>query len=121
VASRQLSGLALAQLAAWRAYAARWYFRLEPRRTDKGHRIPEVEQYHLVCAVCENSITVMSSEGIGYLLYADQILDEVTRHLRNIHRDLESTVYGNEQRENGQAGFDPRGYRNYHSPNPYSS
>lgn len=96
--AKQLAPLAVAQLAAWRAYAARWHWHLARRVTEDGHRLGAgTEQYHAICAVCETSIVVLSSEGIGYLFNAELMLDGVTRHLRNNHRGIEAEVYGNGQ------------------------
>lgn len=93
---RQLAPLALAQLAQWRAYAARWQWTLERRVTEDGHRLGSgTEQYHAVCAVCNTSIALLSSEGIGYLMSGELLIDAVTRHLRNNHRGIEAEVYGN--------------------------
>lgn len=110
--SREIKPLALAQLAAWRAYASRWYWRVESRDTGLGHRLGAgVEQHHAVCAVCETSMAVLTSEGIGYLMNTEQMLDAVTRHLRNVHRGVEAEVYGesNHDRQNAQADTGPRG------------
>ena len=110
--------MAVSQLEAWRAYASRWYWRLERRQTEPEHRIPNVEQYHLVCAACDNSITVMSTDGLGYLLNAERVLDEVTRHLRNIHRGLEAEVYGNGKNAEVDTGARNAGHPNSGSIDP---
>lgn len=92
---RQLAPLALAQLAAWRAYAAKWNWHIARRDTETGHRLGKGrEQYHAICAVCDTSIAVVTSEGIGYLMNTELLLDGVTRHLRNQHRGIESEIYG---------------------------
>lgn len=107
---RQIAPLALAQLAAWRAYAARWYWHVESRDTELGHRLGAgVEQHHMICAQCDTSVAVVTSDGIGYLMNTEQILDGITRHLRNQHRGIEDDVY-RDYRQNAPTGIDPRGY-----------
>jgi hypothetical protein len=106
-----LAPLAQAQLAAWRAYAARWYWHLTRRETETGHRLGAgTEQYHAVCAACDTSMAVLMSEGTGYLMNTEQLLDGVTRHLRNQHRGIEADVYG-DYRQNTETYIDPRGRR----------
>lgn len=108
---RVMNGLALAQLAAWRDYAARWYWHIQRRDTETGHRLGDgKEQYHAVCAVCDTSMAVVMSEGTGYLMNTEQMLDAVTRHLRNVHRGVESDVYGNDNGQNASADTGARGY-----------
>jgi hypothetical protein len=94
---KQLAPVALAQLAAWRRYAAKWNYHLELRQTDEHHRSgANKDQYHLVCAMCHRSISLMMHDGIGYLMNTELTLDNVTRHLREFHRGLEATIYGTE-------------------------
>jgi hypothetical protein len=99
-----LGGLAVAQLQAWRTYAAKWCYRLELRHTEPTHRIPVIDQYHLVCVVCEQSLMTMMSEGIPYMLNTELLLDAITAHLRNVHRDMEATVYGENETASAGAG-----------------
>lgn len=117
---RQLAPLALAQLAAWRAYAARWQWVLERRVTEDGHRLGSgTEQYHAVCAVCASSIALLSSEGIGYLMSGEIFIDAVTRHLRNNHRGIEAEVYGNSEDATTAASARGTGADNGSVANPH--
>lgn len=118
--SREIAPLALAQLEAWRAYASRWYWHCERRDTETGHRLGEgKQQYHAVCAVCDTSIAVLASEGIGYLMNTEQMLDAVTRHLRNVHRGVEAEVYGDDRQDATiDTGARGRGDSNGTNPNP---
>jgi hypothetical protein len=104
---RAVGPMALAQLQAWRTYAAKWCYRLELRHTEKTYRIPDVDQYHLVCVVCEQGFMTMMSEGIPYMLNTELVLDSLTAHLRNVHRDMEAIVYGENEKASpgtGRAG-----------------
>jgi hypothetical protein len=115
--SREIAPLALAQLAAWRAYASRWYWHVESRDTELGHRLGAgVEQHHMICAVCDTSIAVLTSDAIGYLMNTEQMLDAVTRHLRNQHRGVEAEVYGDDTGQDAQADTGTRGHSNSDSP-----
>jgi hypothetical protein len=101
--SRELDAIALKQLEAWRAYASRWYWHMARRDTQTGHKLGAgKEQYHAICAVCDTSMAVLTSEGTGYLMNTEQVLDAVTRHLRNMHRGIEGEVYGNDNGQNTQ-------------------
>ena len=120
--SRELAPVALAQLAAWRAYASRWYWHVESRDTELGHRLGAgVEQHHMICAVCDTSMAVLTSDGIGYLMNTEQTLDGVTRHLRNMHRDIEAEVYGTDNGHDAQADTGTRGRGDSDSSNPHPS
>lgn len=105
-APRELGPLAVAQLAAWRTYALKWHYYLTRRVTPADHRIPGVPQYHLCCAVCDTSVAVLSSEGMPFLFNTALILDGVTAHLRNVHRDVEGEVYDGKDPE---TSANPRG------------
>lgn len=120
--SRELAPVALAQLAAWRAYASRWYWHVESRDTQLGHRLGAgVEQHHMICAVCDTSMAVLTSDGIGYLMNTEQTLDAVTRHLRNMHRGVEAEVYGDDNRHDTQAAVGTGNSSDSDSPHPDTS
>lgn len=106
VVPRVLAPLAVAQLAAWRGYALKWHYYLARRVTPADHRIPGAVQYHICCAVCDTSMAVLSSEDVPYLFNTELILDAVTAHLRNVHRNVEGDVYGGKE---PSASADPRG------------
>lgn len=92
---KQLSKLALKQLWAWQALAMEWHINVVYRKTESGHLLGAgVSQYHLACVTCGGTITVLMSGSMPYLLTNQMILDDITRHVRNVHRDLEDDVYG---------------------------
>lgn len=101
VMMRQIAELAVQQLRKWEHYAKRWDLRLEMR--DWQGRT----QWHFICSgyahsetevlpwgSCGQSILTVHDGSNGYLLSSEQILARVVAHLRNVHRDIESVVYG---------------------------
>jgi hypothetical protein len=72
--------MATAQLAVWEKEAGQWI--LVPQWRD--------DQFHLVCPVCEMSVYAVSEQS----LTPDILKASTVAHIRNMHRELESKVYG---------------------------
>ena len=87
---RQLSAMANAQLAAWEKVAGGWI--LVPKYLSKYMEPLQSQdiELHLVCPVCDMSVFAASEQSIT----PDVLKAAVVAHLRNVHRELESRVYG---------------------------
>jgi hypothetical protein len=106
---RELSNLALSQLAAWEAVAKKWIMLPVYLGTEDGHRLGAgVLQLHYTCGGMENhgkdtspqgpcgQAIISIDNGFGsYHTSPGMILAAVTAHIRNVHRELEDMVYGN--------------------------
>lgn len=97
------------QLRQWRAYAQRWVMQPEMRVTTSEHSLGEgINQLHLVCAglryhtidpfpwgTCGQSIWVVFDGSVFVAVDTETLEAAVVAHIRNVHRDIESVVYGN--------------------------
>lgn len=84
--SGDLAAIAQKQLSAWEQTARQWPVIVTPR--DDGCN-------HLSCAKCGMTlIPVDSATGTPYELTHEVTLAALVAHLRNVHRSIESEVYG---------------------------
>lgn len=99
--------IAQKQLEQWSFYAKRWGLRAETRETEEGHKLGKgVLQLHLVCAgyagnydepvpwgPCGTSVYTIHDGGNFSVFDTETINSLVVAHIRNVHRDIEETVY----------------------------
>lgn len=101
----QFAPVADSQLEAWRFYGRRWGVALYMKYNESMGR----DEWHLCCAGLE--LTGTEQDGFGpcgqtilkahdganpYAITAEQILDRVVAHIRNMHRKIEPVVYSGE-------------------------
>lgn len=91
-----IKDIARMQLAAWQELALTWtvYYGVltDPREVDKP--VKEDQAKHAFCGACQVSIyQVTDQDGREFAYEPGQELAMIVMHLRNRHRDLETTVY----------------------------
>lgn len=82
------------QLSKWQRFAKTWAVLLQARETETGHRLGAgITQWHLTCATCTQTVTVAHDGANPYVLTERLIEDDIVRHLRQNHLDIEASVY----------------------------
>jgi len=66
-----------------------WEIELDIRPTEPGHHAGEVEQAHLMCSRCRQSVTCLSVnlDRGAYVISPMRIVADMVRHIRESHCD----------------------------------